>query len=191
VQLWLGGKAHLVHYPVAGGAVINVVAIFRDTWSGREWSAPGARDEILARYAPRRWAEPARALLGLPERWLKWALYDRPPLSRWGTGPITLLGDAAHPMLPFLAQGAAMAIEDAATLADCLAKSPDDPARALRHYEGLRQARTDRVQRAARRAGEIYHLKPPASFARNLAMGMIGGEKLRARYDWLYDWRLD
>ncbi len=190
VQLWLGGNAHLVHYPIKGGAAINIVAIFRDTWKGRDWNAAGARDELLGRFT-RRWAEPARSLLALPERWLKWALYDRPPLSRWGKGPVTLLGDAAHPMLPFLAQGAAMAIEDASVIAECLARTPGDPARAMRHYEGMRKTRTARVQREARNAGKIYHLMPPASLARNLAMRTIGGEKLRTRYDWLYDWRGD
>ncbi|MBI4273346.1 MAG: FAD-dependent monooxygenase [Rhizobiales bacterium] len=193
-QLWLGRDAHLVHYPIRGGAAINIVAIFRDNWKGREWSAPGERQDILTRFTQRRWADAARALLALPDRWLKWALYDRPPLPRWGTGPVTLLGDAAHPMLPFLAQGAAMAIEDAAILAECLGtacrgKEPGDPARALRSYESMRRARTARVQRAARRVGETYHLPPPASLARNIALGMMGGEKLRERYDWLYDWR--
>lgn len=189
VRLWLGRDAHLVHYPVRGGSLINVVAIVADRWQGREWSAPGARAELLARFPVRRWAAGARALLEMPERWLKWSLCDRPPLARWGRGPVTLLGDAAHPMLPFLAQGAAMAIEDAAVLADCLARWTNDPTRALQQYEALRRPRTARVQRAARTVGRSYHLAPPASLARNVALRLMGGENLRMRYDWLYDWR--
>jgi len=103
--------------------------------------------------------------------------------------PVTLIGDAAHPMLPFLAQGAAMAIEDAAVLADMLAKYLDDPSDALRAYEGARWHRTMRTQQAARRQARIYGLTGPEAFVRNLAMRGMGGEKLRARYDWLYSWR--
>src|SRR5262249_62171364 len=106
----------------------------------------------------------ARDPVGIPERWLKWALYDRPPSNRWGEGPITLLGDAAHPMLPFLAQGAAMAIEDAAVLAAQLAVSPTDPAPALRKYEAMRHTRTARMQHAARRTGKRYHYSRPDAF---------------------------
>jgi len=99
-----------------------------------------------------------REFLAAPERWQKWALYDLPPLSTWGTGPVTLPRDAAHPMLPFLAQGAAMAIEDAAILADQMARLPDDPASAMRRYERARRKRTARVQRAAASNGRVYHL---------------------------------
>ncbi len=189
VHLWLGRNAHLVHYPVKGGALINVVAIARDLWAEPGWSAEGARDQILARFSRWRWAESARALIALPERWLKWALYDLPPLRRWGDGPVTLLGDAAHPMLPFLAQGAAMAIEDAAVLADCMARSQDDPAGALRQYEAARRGRTARVQRAARRNSTIYHLAGAEALARNVVLHASGGQRLLQRYDWLYDWR--
>ena len=100
-----------------------------------------------------------------------------------------MIGDAAHPMLPFLAQGAGMAIEDAAVLADMLGKYLDDPSDALRAYEGARWHRTMRAQQAARRQARIYGLSGPEAFVRNLAMRAMGGEKLRARYDWLYSWR--
>ncbi len=189
IHLWLGPDAHLVHYPVRGGELINVVAIVQDRWQGRDWSAPGRRDDILARFDSVQWHAAARGLLATPEHWLKWALHDRPPDRRWGKGPMTLLGDAAHPMVPFLAQGAAMAIEDAAMLAQCLSEPGRDTAKALRHYEGVRQSRTARVQRAARLTGELYHLDGPLASARNFTMKMLGGEGLRARYDWLYDWR--
>jgi salicylate hydroxylase len=189
VQLWLGPKAHLVHYPVRGGAMINIVAIVDDDWAQQGWSAAGEADALLARYSPWHWAEPARALLALPERWLKWALFDLAPIRGWGDGPVTLLGDAAHPMLPFLAQGAAMAIEDAAVLADNLARRPDDPAAGMRRYERARRRRTARVQRAARRNGRIYHVTAGEAVMRNLMLRLASGKMLLRRYDWLYDWR--
>ena len=154
VNLWLGRDAHLVHYPVRGGSLINVVAIIRDDWREPGWNAPGQRARyprpLSLRRAGRR--RPA-CCSAAPQHWHKWALYDRAPPARWGKGPVTLLGDAAHPMLPYLAQGAAMAIEDAAVLAQRLADTPDDPAGAMRRYERQRRARTARAQRAARRNG--------------------------------------
>ena len=185
--LWLGADAHLVHYPVGGGAMINIVAIVGDTRPARGWSTAGARAELVRRFS--RWHPRARALVEAPEAWLKWSLYDRRPPRKWGHGPVTLIGDAAHPMLPFLAQGGAMAIEDAAVLASCLARASDDPAAALRTYEGLRRRRTARAQRGARWNGIVYHLKGPAAVARNLALAAVGGERLLGHYDWLYDWR--
>ena len=110
-------------------------------------------------------------------------------LPRGGVGPVTLIGDAAHPMLPFLAQGAGMAIEDAAVLADMLGKYIDDPVDALRAYEGARWQRTARVQQASRRQVRIYGRTGPEALIRNLGMRLFGGENLRARYDWLYSWR--
>jgi salicylate hydroxylase len=189
VHLWLGRNTHLVHYPVRGGSMINVVAIVSDQQPVQGWSQEGARDDILKRFSRWRWSREARALLALPERWLKWSLYDLAPLRFWGDGPATLLGDAAHPMLPFLAQGAAMAIEDAAVLAAGLARQPDDPARVMRLYEGVRRVRTARVQRAARSNSSIYHLGVFAGIGRNLVMRASGGSRLLSRYDWLYDWR--
>jgi salicylate hydroxylase len=189
VQLWLGRKAHLVHYPVKSGSLINVVAIVEDEWSEPGWSAEGSHEDLLAHYSPWNWSEPVRAFLSQPERWHKWALYDLPPLRQWGDGPVTLMGDAAHPMLPFLAQGAAMAIEDAAVLAGCLAQSPDQPAAAMRRYERTRRDRTARVQRAARRNGRAYHLGAAEALVRNLVLRLAGGSMLLRRYNWLYDWR--
>jgi salicylate hydroxylase len=172
-----------------GGALINIVAIVRDDFQEPGWTASGSRDEILARFAPAQWAEPARMLLAVPLHWLKWALYDRRPQPRWGQGPVTLLGDAAHPVLPFLAQGAAMAIEDAWVLSECLGNTPADPAGAMRRYEGHRRARTARAQRAARRNGLIYHLAGSPGLARDQLVRALGGTRLLARYDWLYGWR--
>jgi salicylate hydroxylase len=189
VQLWLGQNAHVVHYPVRRGTLINIVAIVNDNWAEPGWSAEGGREELLAHYSQWNWALPLREFLGVPDRWLKWALYDLPALNRWGHGPVTLLGDAAHPMLPFLAQGAAMAIEDAAILADCMASAPDDPTAAMRRYERTRRRRTARVQRAARNNGRIYHLASGEALARNLFLRLAGGKMLLHRYNWLYHWR--
>jgi len=189
VQIWLGRNAHVVHYPVKGGSLINIVAIVNDSWAEIGWSADGQRDELLAHYSPWNWCEPVREFLAVPERWQKWALYDLAPLGAWGTGPVTLLGDAAHPMLPFLAQGAAMAIEDAAILADQMARLPDDPATGMRRYERARKKRTARVQRAAASNGRIYHLTAGEAWARNLFLRIAGGKMLLRRYNWLYDWR--
>jgi salicylate hydroxylase len=189
VHLWLGLDAHLVHYPVKGGRLINIVGIVHDEWNKSGWSTAGDRDEILRHFARWSWAEKARTLIALPDQWLKWALYDRKMPFRGGVGPVTLIGDAAHPMLPFLAQGAAMAIEDAAVLAAMLGAYRDDPADALRGYEGARWHRTARVQQVSRKQGRIYGLSGPEAVIRNLGMRLQGGEKLRARYDWLYSWR--
>jgi salicylate hydroxylase len=189
VQLWLGRNAHVVHYPVRSGTLINVVAIVNDTWAEPGWDAKGARDQLLAHFSPWHWAEPVREFLSVPDRWLKWALYDMPPLHSWGEGPVTLLGDAAHPMLPFLAQGAAMAIEDAAILADSMAQHPDHTAPAMRRYERMRRRRTARVQRAARSNGRTFHVTAGEAWARNLVLRLAGGKMLLRRYNWLYDWR--
>jgi salicylate hydroxylase len=184
--LWLGRDAHLVHYPVKGGKLVNIVAIISDKWHEPGWSAEGKRNDLLARFAA--FAPDARALLALPQRWQKWALFDR-AVARAGSGPVTLLGDAAHPMLPFLAQGAALAIEDAAVLAQCLQQAGDDIAGAMRRYEGLRRRRVARAQREARRNGARYHLAGPRAFVRNIALRAMGGERLLRRYDWLYGWK--
>jgi salicylate hydroxylase len=184
--LWLGRDAHLVHYPVKGGQFVNMVAIIADTWHEPGWSAEGQRETLLARFA--HFAPEARAFLAVPPRWQKWALFDR-PVAPPGQGPVTLLGDAAHPMLPFLAQGAALAIEDAAALAHCLGREPGDPAHALRRYESERRSRTARAQREAQRNGKRYHLSGARAFARNMALRAMGGERLLRRYDWLYGWK--
>jgi len=189
VTLWLGHGTHLVHYPVRAGALINIVAITRGGWQGESWSAPADQAELLSYFTASSWGEAPRAILRTPSKWLKWALVGHAPLQRWGYDRITLLGDAAHPMLPFLAQGAAMAIEDGAVLADCFARNPGDIPAALRDYENLRRERATRVQQSARFTGDMYELPGPAAFARNLLLGGMGGDRLRMRHDWLYGWK--
>ena len=189
VHLWLGHEAHLVMYPVKAGRLINIVGIVHDEWNATGWSAEGKRSDILRHFARFSWAEEVRALIGVPDRWLKWALYDRASAFQGGAGPVTLIGDAAHPMLPFLAQGAGMAIEDAVVLADSLKTHMDDPANGLRAYEAARQKRTGRAQQASRKQGKLYGQTGPEAFIRNLGMKMLGGEKLLRRYDWLYSWK--
>jgi salicylate hydroxylase len=190
IHLWLGRDAHLVHYPVKGGKVINVVVITADDWSGEGWSEPAERVDLLRHFSAARWAPQAHALIRVPETWSKWALYDRRPLLSFSQGAAALLGDAAHPMLPYLAQGAAMAIEDAVVAARCLARIPDDAAAALRSYSAIRRGRTRKVQRLAARNGERYHLGSVPGMLRNMAMRVMGGQRLLSHYDWLYDWRL-
>jgi len=191
VHLWFGPGGHVVHYPIRAGRAVNVVAITSDDWQSSQWSTAADRTEVLTAFPRRLWASALRELLAAPDRWQKWTLYDRAPAINWGRGPVTLLGDAAHPMLPFLAQGAAMAIEDGAVLARAMARAPEDPVRALRDYEQQRQRRTARVQLASRRNDFIYHLGGTAARLRNAALAALGGHRLRAQYDWIYRWRDD
>ena len=185
-SLWLGPKAHLVHYPVRSGTLVNVVAITSDaerSGSGDIWAQAGDAAVLAARFAA--WHASARALIAAAPVWRQWPLFDRAPLARWHVGRVALLGDAAHPMLPFLAQGAAQAIEDAAVLARFLAgaRNAQD---GLAAYGAARSARAAQVQAASRRQGWIYHLSGPAAFARDRALAWLGPEKLAARNDWLY-----
>ncbi|MGB7036868.1 MAG: FAD-dependent monooxygenase [Xanthobacteraceae bacterium] len=189
IHLWLGSDAHVVHYPVKAGAVINVVVIANDTWNASGWSVPAGRVDLLPRLPAARWAAQLQALVRQPETWLKWALYDRRPLPTYAQGAVALIGDAAHPMLPYLAQGAAMAIEDAVVAARCLARQSDDAAAALKAYSSLRRGRTRRMQRDAARNGQRYHRSILPAALRNAAMRSIGGDRLLWHYDWLYDWQ--
>jgi salicylate hydroxylase len=193
VQLWMGTNAHLVAYPILSGRQINVVAIVPGTWNRPGWSAPGDATEIRNAFTPQHWPGPARMMVSAVDGWRKWALFTVPDGRDWSSGAMTLLGDAAHAMLPFAAQGAAMAIEDAAVLAKCLAGTGDSAAQiapALKRYAALRRARVARVARTARRNGKVYHLSGAAALARDLFIRAIGPQRLLARQDWIYDWRV-
>ena len=184
---WLGTDAHLVHYPVRAGTETNIVAVTTGRWREPGFSAPGDPAELVSRFS--RWDERAQRILRAAPRWTKWALADREATRRWGTGAVTLTGDAAHPMLPFLAQGASMAIEDAWVLASCLNEMPGAPASAFRRFEAARAERAARAQRTARRNGEIFHMGAIMSRARDAALRVLPPEQLLAQWDWLYGWR--
>src|SRR5262249_17721497 len=156
--------AHLVHYPLRGGTIINVVAIVDEEFCPGEadfWSSPGEPGFLDARFAG--WDEAARELLRVAPDWRKWPLFESRPITRWAAGRVALMGDAAHPMLPFLAQGAAQAIEDAAMLGRVLAGGRNIEA-SLCAYQEARCPRAARVQRESRRQAAIYHLAGPAAF---------------------------
>ena len=182
--LWLGPGAHLVHYPIRNGRFVNVVAVVdRPTQGdGEDWAKPGAATDLLASFAD--WSRDALALLAAAPAWRVWPLFTRAPLA-WSSGRVALVGDAAHPMLPFLAQGAAQGIEDAAALAAAMADGPDMPA-ALRRYEAARRPRAERVVRTSRGQGTVYHLAGPAARARDLAFRLLGPDRMLSRLDWLY-----
>jgi salicylate hydroxylase len=194
VQLWMGPNAHLVAYPIAGGRQINMVAVVPGTWNRPGWSAPADGNELKNVFASPTWPGPARMMIGAVDNWKKFALFTLPEGGEWTKGAIALLGDAAHAMLPFAAQGAGMAIEDAAVLAKCFVEAAGEngagvPA-AMQRYAQLRRARVARVQRTARRNGAIYHLTGPLARARDLAIKAMGANHMLARQDWIYGWRL-
>lgn len=187
VGVWLAAGAHVVHYPVAAGTQVALVAIVPDDRMTDDWAATndwGALELHLAAFAPA-----LRSVLARAPEWRRWALFETDPLAHLAKGRIALAGDAAHPVLPFLAQGGVMALEDAMVLADTLAGQPNDPARALEIYEAARRARVDAIVATSRQNGRIFHLSGPAAVARNLAMAAVPATRLMARYDWVYGWR--
>jgi salicylate hydroxylase len=168
-HLWLLPGAHVVHYPLRDGAIINVVVILEETTPDRTLTTRNGGD--MAGDLARAGAAPLLcALIGGAESYRYWPLFARPPLTRWSHGAVTLLGDAAHPMVPFLAQGAAQAIEDADFAA----------------YERARRMRAAAVVRASVRQGQIDHLHGPLATARDLAIRTLGGALLLKRNAWLY-----
>jgi salicylate hydroxylase len=193
VQLWMGPKAHLVAYPISGGRRMNIVAVVKGTWNTPGWNAPSEGIDLRYAFASARWPGPARMMVGAVDSWRKWGLFTLPRAMEWHKGAIGLLGDAVHAMLPFAAQGAGMAIEDAAVLAKCLGEttvsSPDEVSAALTRYARQRRSRVARVQRTAVRQGRVYHLTGPLALARDLAVRAIGSERMLARQRWIYDWR--
>lgn len=185
VRLWLGRDAHLVHYPVAGGEQVNVVAVFRDEWQGEGWNAPVAIKDL-----PRAcddWAEMPQRVLVAAKSFSRWSLADRAALKRWGEGRVTLLGDAAHPMLPFLAQGAGAALEDAVALGRHL-KHRSNVEEALRAYESERAPRTARMQAAARFNGRMYHARGLVRWGRDFKLRW-DADKIIDRHNWIYRYR--
>src|SRR5271163_1247340 len=165
-QSWVGPDAHLVHYFVSRGHLLNFVGwTEHDEWNREDWTDRATVARALAAFAG--WHEQVRTIIAAAETCFIWALFDRDPLPRWSVGHTTLLGDACHPMYPFMGQGAAMAIEDGATLAACL-RAITDSAEALRHYERLRLPRVTRLQEMSRANKTRFHLRDgPAQEARD------------------------
>jgi salicylate hydroxylase len=194
VQLWMGPGAHLVAYPISGARRINVVVIVSGTWNRPGWSAPGDGLELKAAFDASRWPAPARMMIGAVDDWRKWALFTVPEGIGWTSGTMALLGDAAHAMLPFAAQGAGMAIEDAAVLARVMSEGTMETAAqvtaALKRYARLRRRRVRRVQRTAEKQGRIYHMSGAMALARDMAIKTLGPRRMLARQSWIYDWRV-
>ena len=184
VTVWMGPRLHVVHYPVRGARLLNVVAIMAGPMPAdpQDWDGQAQAPALL-----RERLDPGlRALLDGAPAWRLWALHDRTPLqsaAQMARGRVALLGDAAHPMRPYLAQGAGMAIEDAQALAQALQRHGATPT-ALSAYAQARWARNARVQARALRQGQIYHAQGPVAWARNSAMRLAGARLMDLR--WLY-----
>ena len=189
VVLWAGPKMHLVHYPLRRGELFNLVAVFHSDRYEEGWDVFGDPTELVDRF--RDTAPEVRALLAKIETWKMWVLCDREPIRNWSSGRVTLLGDAAHPMLQYLAQGAGMAVEDAFVLADQIDRHGDtrrcDYAAAFVAYQNERYLRTGRVQLTARFYGEIYHAGGVKAEVRNQIFRASAPQPAGEGMAWLYD----
>ncbi|MFF4698249.1 FAD-dependent monooxygenase [Streptomyces chattanoogensis] len=188
VLLWLGPGQHFVCYPVSGGRLVNFVATVPAGGPGGEsWSRRGRVADLAEAYEG--WCADVTSVIGAAEQVSLWALHDRDPIERWSTGRITLLGDSAHPMLPFMGQGANQAIEDAVALAACLRDAgPGELSAALRRYESLRRPRTTLVQERSRGNSTAFHLPDGAAQReRDAAMGAPAPEG----QDWLHGYDVE
>lgn len=186
-RVWMAPGRHLVSYPLRGGRLVNFVAVTGQAdWTEESWSVPGDPGEMRRAFAD--FGGHAGALVSGTTSCFRWGLFDHPPLAAWQDGRTVLVGDAAHPMLPFLAQGAAMALEDAVVLAAALDTAPD-VATGLAAYERRRLLRATRVQRASARNGGLYHLgvamRLPVHAGLKAVSSVAPGMLLR-RFDWLY-----
>ena len=186
--VWAGPNCHLVHYPLRGGEQYNVVVTFHsreaESWGVRD----GSREEVLSYFGSV--CDRARQLLRLPKSWKRWATADREPIEQWSFGRATLLGDAAHPLLQYLAQGACMALEDAVTLGEALRATDDDIATAWQRYERARVTRTARVVLMTREMGRIYHAHGIERRVRNELWKGRGSERYYDSLEWLYGWKV-
>jgi 3-hydroxybenzoate 6-monooxygenase len=185
VLLWGGEKTHLVHYPLRRGELFNLVAVFHSNKYDEGWNTFGDTAELNERFSQ---AVPqVKELLGKIQTWKMWVLCDREPVKIWSKGRVTLLGDAAHPMLQYLAQGAGQAIEDAVVLGEALRSTHGDIEQAFRKYQQARYLRTGRVQLTARFYGDIYHA---AGVQRELRNQLFQSGKESAGFaglKWMYD----
>ncbi len=188
-SIWVGPNCHLVHYPLRGGEQYNVVVTFHSR-NREEWNvSEGSREEVQSYFegiCPR-----ARQLIDLPKSWKRWATADREPIGQWTFGRVTLLGDAAHPTLQYLAQGACMALEDAVTLGEALRVNANDFSQAFELYQRSRVARTARIVLSAREMGRIFHAQGVERLVRNdLWKGRTPGRFYDAM-EWLYGWKVE
>ncbi len=188
-SLWLGPGRHFVHYPISAGRLVNVVAIVpAGDWRDESWTADGEIADLVREYAG--WDDRVMQLIVSASSTKRWAMYDREPLGRWSAGRIALLGDAAHAMLPFFAQGAAQAIEDAVVLARCLTHADRDTVpQALRRYAEIRRPRASEVQLMSR-GREVRNHLPDGPEQRARDAELAGGDPLR-QSAWLYGHGLD
>jgi salicylate hydroxylase len=188
VRNWLGPDQHLVAYPVGRDArYLNLVCVVAEpSWTTEAWNVPGSVIDLRKHFAG--WSTALTRLLdAVEEPVFKWALYDREPLARWSTATTTLLGDACHPMLPFLAQGAGQAIEDAAALARCLSDTPADIPAALARYEAARRPHTAKIQRMSWDNNTFYHLPDgPEQRARDTALQAAAAGSGLEGLRWIY-----
>ncbi len=185
VGLWAGPKTHLVHYPLHRGDIYNLVAVFHSDRYEEGWDTFGDPEELNARFRGEH--EDVLTMLGKIESWRMWVLCDREPMRDWSRGRVTLLGDAAHPMLQYLAQGACMATEDGVCLAARVAVNGDDFETAFMEYQQLRYLRTARVQLTARMYGDIYHAAGATADLRNAMLGAQDPSKPGEGMAWLYE----
>lgn len=185
VVLWAGPKTHLVGYPLRRGDLFNLVVVFHSDRYEEGWNVFGDPEELRGRFAGQH--ADVLALLDKVDTWRMWVLCDREPTDRWVEGRVGLLGDAAHPMLQYLAQGACMAIEDAVCLATKMAATPDDPHAALTAYCSARSLRTARVQLTARFYGDVYHASGATAALRNHLLAKRRPEQSIEGMAWLYD----
>jgi len=187
-SIWVGPDCHLVHYPLRGGEQYNVVVTFHsrdpEEWSVRE----GSREEVQSYFEGI--CARARQLIDLPKDWKRWATADRDPIGLWTFERTTLLGDAAHPTLQYLAQGACMALEDAVTLGEALRVHDNDFGKAFAHYQRSRVARTARIVLSAREMGRIFHAKGVERLVRNELWQDRSPERFYDAMEWLYGWRV-
>lgn len=187
--LWAGPDCHLVHYPLRGGEQYNVVVTFHSR-KAEEWGvSEGSREEVMS-YFDGIGARP-RQLLDLPKSWKRWATADREPIGRWSFDRVTLLGDAAHPMMQYLAQGACMALEDAVTLGEAVDALGGNFEAAFRAYEKARVTRAARVVLMVREMGRIYHAKGVERLVRNDLWKGRTPERYYDAVEWLYGWRVE
>jgi salicylate hydroxylase len=184
---WIGPDGHIITYPVRAGQLLNFVGhVERDDWRVESWTEPGTVAECAADYAG--WHKDVQCMIGIIETPFKWALFLREPLQKWSHGRVTLIGDACHATLPYLAQGANMAIEDGLVLARALEAQPHAPAEALQRYERARVERTTSVvNKSAENLGRFHNEKlADPVLADDYTSAEWDPQRIRERYDWLF-----